>query len=116
MVKNLNVYKKAYELSLEVHVLSLKFPKVEQYELAAQLRRATKSIPMNIAEGYGKQQSKAEFRRFLAMAIGSTDEVKVQLEYSKDLGYITDTEYLSLISGYEEIGKMLYGLAKSQVD
>ena len=116
MVKQLDVYNKAYNVSLELHKLSLTFPKVEQYELASQLRRATKSIPMNIAEGYAKRSLKAEFRRFLLMALGSNDEVKVQLEYSKDLGYMSEDEYLYFIEKYVELGKMIFSLANKQLD
>ena len=116
MVKQLEVYNRAYEVSLEVHRLSLAFPQVEQYELARQIRRATKSIPMNIAEGYAKRSSKAEFRRFLLMALGSNDEVIVQLEYCKDLGYITEAEHSYFHEKYEGIGKMLYALAKKQTE
>ena len=116
MVKQLDVYKKSYEVSLLIHRLSLTFPKLEQYELAGQLRRASKSIPMNIAEGYAKKSSKAEFRRFLLMASGSTEEVKVQLEYSKDLGYITEVEYELYLDRYNEVGRMLYGLSNRQLN
>ena len=109
------VYEKAYALSLEMHKLSLSFPKIEQYELASQLRRATKSIALNIAEGDAKRSSKAEFRRYLLIAYGSSREVKVQLRYSKDLEYITEAEYLYFIEKYDEVGKMLYSLANKQL-
>ena len=67
--KDLEVFKRAYRASLDIHRVTLEFPKIEQYALADQLRRATKSICANIAEGFGKQRnSAAEFRRFLSMA------------------------------------------------
>ena len=53
----LNVYQKSYQLALEIHRLTLTFPKIEQYELASQIRRSSKSIPVTIAEGMGKQES-----------------------------------------------------------
>ena len=84
----LEVYRKAYEAALEIHRLTLTFPSIERYELASQLRRATKSIAANLAEGMGKQSSNAEVRRFLNMALGSCDETRVWLEFSKDLGYV----------------------------
>ena len=112
----LAVYDKAYALSLEIHRLSLSFPKIEQYELASQLRRATKSIAMNITEGYAKRSSQAEFRRFLLIAYGSNQEVKIQLRYSKDLGYITEAEYLYFMEKYEEVGKMLYSLSSKTAE
>ncbi len=71
------VYRKAYDKSLEIHKETLNYPKQEQYELGSQMRRASKSICANIAEGFGKQNvSTAEFKRFLLMAIGSADETK----------------------------------------
>ncbi len=108
----LDVYKKAYASALEVHKLSLTFPKIEQYGLGSQLRRATKSIPANIAEGMGKQTSKAEVRRFLFMALGSCDETRVWLEFSKDLGYLEPAHFDDLNARYQEIGRMIRGVAK----
>ena len=105
--KDLIVYQKAYENSLRIHEISLRFPKIEQYELGSQIRRATKSIALNIAEGFGKRSSLAEFKRFLVMALGSNDEVSVQLDYCKDLGYISEEEHTEYKSRYAEIGKML---------
>ena len=110
--RDLEVYQKAYKSSLEIHKLSLEFPRHEQFELGAQIRRATKSISLNIAEGFGKKESAAEFRRFLKITLGSSDEVKVQLEYCKDLGYFSAETWLEYAEAYEEISKMLQGLIK----
>ena len=72
--EDLGVFQRAYKLSLEIHKMSLTMPQIEQQALADQVRRASKSICANLAEGFGKQsQSKAEFRRFILMAIGSAD-------------------------------------------
>ena len=111
--EDLEVYRRAYASSLEVHKLSLTLPKMEQYELASQLRRATKSIPMNIAEGYGKKASVAEFKRYLKIARGSNDEVRVQLRYCKDLGYIDEEQYTAHEKEHIEIGKMLTKLIQT---
>ena len=76
--EDLEVFQRSYRLSLDVHRTSLSFPGIEQHALGDQVRRASKSICANIAEGYGRQnRSKAEFKRFLAMAIGSADEMRV---------------------------------------
>ena len=89
--EDLEVFQRAYRVSLEVHRESLGFPAIEQRVLADQLRRASKSICANIAEGYGRQKrSKAEWKRFLWMAIGSCDEMRVWVRYSLDLGYIEE--------------------------
>jgi 23S rRNA-intervening sequence protein len=72
--EDLAVFRRAYALSLEVHRASLDFPRIEQFALADQVRRASKSICATIAEGFGRQRhSKPEFRRFLMMAVGSAD-------------------------------------------
>ena len=113
--ENLEVFKKAYRVSLEIHRTSLTFPKIEQYALGDQVRRASKSICANIAEGFGKQShSKAEFRRFLMMALGSADEMRVWCRYCLDLGYIDEATWKQWRGEYREIAKMLQGLqAKS---
>ena len=114
-VGDLEVFRKAYAISLEIHELSLKFPKHEQYNgLADQMRRASKGICANLAEGFGKQSiSKAEFRRFVAMAIGSADEMQVWLQYCRDLGYIDEVQSQTQRNSYQEIAKMLTGLHKN---
>ena len=111
--EDLIVYQRAYKVSLEIHLLSLTFPKHEMQELGSQIRRSTKSIAMNIAEGYGKRKSTAEFKRFLAIAIGSCDEVRVQIDYCKSLGYIDELKHNTLKEGYNEIGKMLRSLSQN---
>ena len=109
--EDLEVFQRAYRVSLEVHRASLGFPATEQYGLGDQIRRASKSICANIAEGFAKQRwSAAEFKRFLAMAIGSADEMRVWLRYCHDLGYIDEPSWRSWRDAYQEIAKMLHGL------
>ena len=110
--EDLSVYKKAYDVSLEIHRQSLALPKHEQYELASQIRRSSKSVAINIAEGHGKESSPAEFKRYLTIARGSVIETRVHLRYCVDLGYLNETEYQRLDNKYEEISKMLYKLIK----
>ena len=110
----LEVFKRAYVISLEIHKASLGFPKIEQYALADQLRRSSKGICANLAEGFGKQMySKAEFKRFVMMAIGSADEVRVWLRYCLDLGYIREESWKVWRKEMEQIAKMLTGLSKT---
>ena len=95
--EELDVFKRAYKASLEVHRFSLTMPRIEQYSLADQLRRASKSICANLAEGFGKQsQSKAEFKRFILMAVGSADEMRVWIRYCFDLGYLDEATWQPL--------------------
>ena len=75
------------------------------------MRRASKSICANIAEGFGKQNiSTAEFKRFLLMAMGSADEMRVWVRYSLDLGYVDQSQWESWNKSYTDIAKMLNGL------
>lgn len=108
----LDVYQKAYRLALSIHKVTLQFPKLEQYELAQQLRRSSKSIPANIAEGMGKQESAKEVSRFIRMAIGSCDESRVWLEFARDLGYMTIADQDRYDKRYCEVGRMLRGIQK----
>ena len=108
--QDLQVYVKSYAAALAVYEMAKGYPKEERYAMTDQIRRAALSIPLNIAEGYGKRSSQAEFRRFLLMAIGSSDEVNVLLDFAKDLGYICESEYSEKKKKYEEVGKMLNSL------
>jgi four helix bundle protein len=112
--EDLEVFQRAYKVSLEIHKQSMDFPKREQFGLADQIRRASKSICANLAEGYAKQHhSKAEFKRYLIMAIGSSDEMRVWLRYCLDLSYITEATWKTWRDEYQEISKMLQGIYRS---
>ena len=112
--EDLEVFQRAYRVSLEVHRASLSFPPIEQYALGDQVRRASKSICANLAEGFAKQgASAAEFKRFVLMALGSADEMRVWLRYCLDLGYIDEPQWQSWRDEYQEISKMLQGLSRS---
>ena len=104
---DLKVYQISYNLALEVHKITRTFPETERYELGTQLRRAAVSIPANIAEGYGRKNSSAEFKHFLRNALGSCNEVQVLLSISTDLNYIADKKY---VQQYDELGKQIYRL------
>jgi four helix bundle protein len=109
--EDLEVFRRAYRISLDLHRASLQFPKVEQYCLADQIRRASKSICGNIAEGFGKRRrSNAEFRRYLLMAIGSADEMQVWLRYCADLEYIDRKTCGEWRDEYRQVARMLQGL------
>ena len=110
--EDLEVVRRAYRISLEVHRKSLEMPKIEQQALGDQVRRASKSICANIAEGFGRQnRSKAEFKRFLWMAVGSSDEMRVWARYALDLGYIGEPTWRNWRDEYQVISKQLQVLA-----
>ena len=114
-LEDLEVFQRAYRISLDLHRASLQFPKIEQYAgLADQIRRVSKSICGNIAEGFGKQrQSGAEFKRHLRIAIGSADEMQVWMKYCADLEYIDQKTSSRLRDEYRQIARMLQGLYTS---
>ena len=105
--RDFEVYRRSYRAAVEMYRIMVKFPKDELYGLTSQIKRAATSIPLNIAEGYGKKENVNEFKRFLLMAIGSCNEMQVLLDLSKDLGFITESVYQKYIQEYIEIGKML---------
>ncbi len=98
---------------VSVHQLVLGFPEYERYGLTDQIRRASKSIPANIAEGYGRRSSSREFKRYLSMALGSANEMIVHLEITQALGYAEKEACLRLIEHYTTIGKMLFRLSEN---
>jgi four helix bundle protein len=109
--EDLDVFQRAYRVSLDVHRASLAFPKIEQHALADQIRRASKSICGNVAEGFGKRRrSSAEFKRYLLMAIGSADEMQVWLRYCSDLEYVDQKQCAVWRDEYRQIARMLQGL------
>ena len=111
--RDMRVYQQAFAVSLNVHKASLEFPKIEQYALASQMRRASKSICANLAEGYGKQShSVPEFNRFISMSIGSANEMIVWTEYALALGYITEETFATWSDSFDHIAKMLQKLRK----
>ena len=114
--RDLKVYEKAYALVLEIYRATNGMPKEEQYGLKSQIRRASVSIPLNIAEGYGKMAGKRETARYLMMARGSCCEMEVLVSLLHDLGYWQREAYEKFTEGYGEVGKMLAGLIKTVTD
>ena len=108
--EDLTVYQSGFQLAVKVHKLTQGLPQEEKRELGYQMRRAAVSIPANIAEGYGRKNSSAEFKHFLRNALGSSNEVCVLLKLAQELSYISDNE---IIEEYETLGKQLYRLIES---
>ncbi len=109
---DLDVFRKAYALSLDLHRASLDFPRIEQYGgLADQLRRASKSVCAAIVEGQGRQSASArEFGRYLVMAVGSAEETRLWLRYAVDLGYLDEAQGEAWRDECGHVIRMLQGL------
>jgi four helix bundle protein len=110
--RDLIVWKKAFQWTLEVYKAISHFPIEEKYGLAAQLRKAAVSVPSNIAEGEGRY-SRAEFHRFLLIAHGSLREAETQILISDALKYLKSPETANLMSLAAEVGRLINGLCRS---
>ncbi|MEO0136369.1 MAG: four helix bundle protein [candidate division WOR-3 bacterium] len=111
--RDLEVYKKAYRLALEIFYLTRKFPREEIYSLTSQIRNSSRSVPANIAEGWAKRKYENIFKRQLVDALGSAEETQVWLDFALDCKYILKEEHSNLIFKYNEVGKMLNGLIEN---
>ena len=107
--KDFEIYQKSKKLLMDIYKITEKYPEQEKYNVISQLRRSVLSIPLNIAEGYGRK-SKEEFKRFLKISLGSSNEVEALLEISKELGYLKKEEYQQLSNENEIIGKKIFML------
>ncbi len=94
---------------------TLDFPLEEKYGLTSQIRRASSSIPTNIAEGSGRQ-SKKEFKYFLSISLGSCYEVNTQLELTKRLSMLSDERADTILKELDQVEKMIIGFMKSLVE
>jgi four helix bundle protein len=112
--EDLDVYIKARALALHIHQFSQQWPKNEQYGgLADQLRRASKSINANLAEGLARNTSVADKSRFIQIAMGSCQECRVWLDFAQALHYSPEINFTELREEYNHISRMLYKLQQS---
>ena len=107
---DLEVYQRSMKLLVPLHTLVRGFPVYERFELASQLRRASKSIPANIAEGYGKKRSAKEFKMYLGHALGSANEAIVHLKIASALEYADESAISGLVAEYTIVAKQLHTL------
>jgi len=110
--RQLKVWEKSHQLALAVYKATKEFPKEELYGLTSQIRRASMSIPTNIAEGCGRHTD-ADFARFLQMAMGSASETEYQLILAHDLDFLSNNSYEQLHNEAEEVKRMLASLLKT---
>jgi four helix bundle protein len=110
--RQLKVWEKSHQLALSIYKATKEFPKEELYGLTSQIRRASMSVPTNIAEGCGRNTDK-EFARFLQIAMGSASETEYQLILAKDLEFLSKDSYAKLHHDVEEVKCMLASLLKS---
>jgi four helix bundle protein len=112
--KDLDVWKKAVCLVVDLYKLTKRFPNDERFGLTAQIRRAASSVPANIAEGWGRG-STTEYIHFLKIARGSLTELETHLIVSGELGYINQAESARFETSISDVGKMLNRLISALV-
>lgn len=110
--KNLNVYKKAYTLSMEIFELSKGFPIEEKFALTSQIRRSSRSICLNLREAWAKRRYEAHFISKLMDCDGENGETDSSLDFARECGYISADKHRELVSISAEIGKMVNGMIK----
>jgi four helix bundle protein len=92
---------------MEIYKISKTFPSEERFSLTDQIRRSSRSVAANIAEGFRKRQYQKMFLSKLSDADGEASETQVWIDYTFDCGYISKEQKAELLKGYEEIGKMI---------
>jgi four helix bundle protein len=109
--RDLQVWQKGVQLTSLVYQTSRVLPKDEQFGLISQMRRASVSVPSNIAEGYGRR-SRADYVRFLNMAMGSLYELQTQAEIASNLGFLEDAESQPLAADARKLERMLSAMIR----
>jgi four helix bundle protein len=104
--KDLVVWQKALALAVEIYLLTERFPRAERFGLVAQMRRATVSIPSNIAEGSARRTTR-DFAAFLHVARGSLAELETQLLLAGQIGYLGQMQLESTLPKLGEVGRLL---------
>lgn len=108
----LEIWKKSTGFVSRIYTLTARFPKSEMLGIVSQLRRASVSIPSNIAEGYGRR-SKMDFIRFCQIAMGSLFEVQTQLTISHNLGFLIEADFHKIFEDSREIERMISSFIES---
>ena len=112
--KKLKIWQEARKLSIDVHNMSMKLPKFEQFETGSQIRRSSRSIRSNIVEGYGRRMYKSDYIRFLIYAHASVDESRDHLETLYETNSLVDENiYHEILKSLNKTGRMLYKYIQS---
>jgi four helix bundle protein len=111
--KDLDVYKKAYALAMEVFQVSKTFPSDERYALTGQIRRSSRSVAMNLRETWAKRRYEAHFVSKLTDCDGENAETETSLDFAYDCGYLTSDQYKDFTARNREIGCMFGSMIKT---
>ncbi|MFZ0964463.1 MAG: four helix bundle protein [Terriglobia bacterium] len=105
--RDLKVFQLAYSTAMHIFKESKTFPHEERYSLTSQIRRSSRSVAANIAEGFRKRQYPSMFVSKLADSDAEATETQVWLDFARDCGYLSTEHHIELIGRYEQVGKML---------
>jgi len=111
--RDLKVCQLAFKLAMEVFTQSKSFPQDERYSLTSQIRRSSRSVAANIAEGFRKRQYPSMFVSKLADSDAEATETQVWLDFARECGYLLAERHKDLVAGYDEIGRMLGSMMAS---
>ena len=111
--KDLEVYKKAYDLAMTIFELSKNFPNEERFALTSQIRRSSRSVCLNLREAWAKRRYDAHFISKLTDCDGENSETDSSLDFARDCGFITNDQHRTLVLMSQEIGKMLGSMIKN---
>jgi four helix bundle protein len=111
-LKELKIWNKAIDLTVDVYKATASFPSEEKYGLTSQARRSAVSIPSNIAEGAGRNSNK-DFNNFLGIANGSSYELQTQLVISNKLNLLTNDTLDDLLKQIDEVQKMTFAFQRT---
>ncbi|MFH1296710.1 MAG: four helix bundle protein [Bacteroidota bacterium] len=111
--KDLKVFQLAYKLAMEIFEITKSFPKEETYSLTDQIRRSSRSVCVNIGEGYRKRKYPKHFSSKMTDADGECTETQIWLDFSKDCKYISQEIRDRLYKKYIEVGRMLGSMANN---
>jgi four helix bundle protein len=108
--QDLEAYKVAYKLAMEIFRASKGWPAEERYSLTDQIRRSSRSVCANLSEAWGKRRYIAHFTSKLTDADGENLETQTWLNFAHDCGYLDDSAFDNLLHGSEEVGRLLGGI------
>lgn len=111
--KDLKVYQLAFKLAMEIFEISKSFPKEEVYSLTDQIRRSSRSVCVNIGEGYRKRRYPKHFTSKMTDSDGECSETQIWLDFAKACKYISELTRNKLNTDYEEVGRMLGSMANN---
>ena len=115
--RDLDIYKKAYKLAIEIHQMTLKLPKFEMYEEGSQIRKSSKPVKNTIVEGFGRRRYKQDFIKFLTYSLASCDETVDHLHTLYETKSLSDEEkYRYFCEEYDHLGRMINNFIKSVVN